>query len=127
MSLVTLKNQYAKRTMTLEKFQAEATTRFGDDPSNWVFVCPGCGHEASVKDYENAKAPEGAVGFSCIGRYLPTCRDWLTEKGDGPCNYTNGGLFKINTLTIIVAENDKEYPIFELANPSTTNPKPTQP
>lgn len=48
---------------------AEGQRRFGTDPLEWQFVCPSCGHVASVKDWKTAGAPEGAVAFSCVGRY----------------------------------------------------------
>lgn len=57
------------QTMTHAEWLAEATRRFGDDPMAWKFVCPSCGHIASVQDWKDAGAPEGAVAFSCIGRY----------------------------------------------------------
>ena len=49
---------------------AEAERRFGKDPLRWRFVCPSCGHVASVQDYKDVGAPVECVGFSCIGRWL---------------------------------------------------------
>jgi len=96
-----MNKQKAKKVqMTLAQYQEAAVTLFGKDMANWRFVCPGCGHVASVEDYQEAKAPEGAVGFSCIGRYLEKCRDWLNGKGPGPCNYSGGGLLNINPVHI---------------------------
>ncbi len=74
---------------------AEARRRFGDDMEQWKFVCPACGHVASVADWRAAGAPEGAIAFSCIGRYLPGDFDWFRKTK--PCNYTLGGLFKMAT------------------------------
>ena len=42
----------------------------GADAMKWCFVCPACGNVASTQEYKDAGAPEAAVGFSCIGRYL---------------------------------------------------------
>jgi hypothetical protein len=107
-----------KRTCTLDEFIAEAEHLFGPDRMNWKFVCPGCGHVASAQDYKNVGAPEGAVGFSCIGRFLENCRDWLTGIGPGPCNYTQGGLFGISPVKIIAHDGKLHY-YFELAKPET--------
>jgi len=95
--------------MTQEQFQDEAKKRFGDDPMNWKFKCPSCGHVASVQDYKDAGASSKVVGFSCIGRYLPgICQEAFAE-GPGPCNYAGGGLIGINPVEI-----DGQY-YFELA------------
>lgn len=67
----------------------EAVRRFGRDPKLWRFKCPVCGHVATVADYVAAGAPEGSIGFSCIGRWT----------GDG-CNYAGGGLFRINPVRV---------------------------
>lgn len=85
---------------THEQWEAEGTRRFGPDQMAWRFVCPVCGHIASVADYKAAGAPVGAVAFSCIGRYLPNPREAFGGKGPGPCNYTGGGLFGLNPVAI---------------------------
>ena len=104
----------SKRTVTLEEFKKEAVARFGLDKMDWKFVCPGCGHIASVRDYKDADAPEGAVGYSCLGRYLEEFRPWLGGEGPGPCDYTQGGLFGIAPVEII-ADDGKKHCRFELA------------
>lgn len=90
------------RKVTLEQYIAEAKERFGEDTMAWKFVCPACGHVASAADYKATGAPEGAVGFSCIGRWSGTAR--RTAFGDknkpGPCDYTGGGLFRISPVEI---------------------------
>jgi hypothetical protein len=105
--------QVDKQTVTLEDFVARAEALFGTDRMNWRFVCPGCGHIASIREYKDAGAPEGAVGFSCIGRYLENCRDWLTGTGNGPCNYTAGGLLGIAPIELI-GPDGKKSPCFAL-------------
>lgn len=40
-----------------------------------------------------AEAPESAIAFSCIGRWLKTRFEAFT-KGKSPCNYAGGGLFQ---------------------------------
>ncbi|AZO45917.1 hypothetical protein EJ076_34960 [Mesorhizobium sp. M7D.F.Ca.US.005.01.1.1] len=88
-------------TTKIEKadWLAAGRERYGDETHLWRFKCPSCGHVASVKDWQDAGAPEGAVAFSCVGRY---------RKGDighvwgdkQPCDYAGGGLFKLNPIHV---------------------------
>lgn len=87
-------------TLTYEQWKAEGEKRFGPERSKWKFVCPTCGTVTSVAEWRAAGAPEGAVGFSCIGRYKGVARDAFRNTGQGPCNYTGGGLFKLNPVTV---------------------------
>lgn len=88
-----------RRRMTHVEWLAEAQTRFGADSAKWRFVCPCCGHVASVAEWKAAGASEGEVAFSCIGRRTGAKREALGE-GDGPCNYAGGGLFQLNPVTV---------------------------
>lgn len=95
----------------------EAQTRFGLDAMGWKFVCPSCGHVASVRDWKDAGAPQGAVAFSCIGRYTgdqKKAADAAFKRSGGPCNYTGGGLIGINPVTVIF-EDGKSADYFEFA------------
>lgn len=90
--------------MTKEEFKVEAIKRFGMDMMNWKFVCPVCGNIASVSDYKKAGAPEGSVGFSCIGRWLPNSRRAFGKNDENapskPCDYAGGGLFGLNPVDV---------------------------
>lgn len=88
------------REITLEAFEAEGRRLFGEDIMAWRFVCPACGHVASVQDYKDAGAPEGAVGFSCIGRYTGPKRTIFEKDKPGPCDYTSGGLFNFSPVLV---------------------------
>ncbi|MBN1535216.1 MAG: hypothetical protein JW908_00685 [Anaerolineales bacterium] len=88
------------RVTTLEQYTAEAEAIFGSDKMNWKFVCPACGYVASVKEYQEAGAPEGAVGFLCVGRWKGAKRRAFGDTGDGPCDYAGGGLIGINPVHI---------------------------
>ncbi len=101
----------AMRTCASVEYYAEAERRFGSDVMGWKFKCPVCGHVASVADYKNAGAPDGAVGFSCIGRYVGAKREAFGGTGPGPCNYAGGGLFKLNPVLL-----DGKTAVFELAD-----------
>lgn len=81
---------------------AEGERRFGKDHLGWRFVCPACGHVAAVRDWQEAGAPEGAIAFSCVGRYLPTAREAFDRSGPGPCNYAGGGLIGLNPVVVLI-------------------------
>ena len=98
------------KTMTRAEYFAEAERRFGPDRMAWRFVCPSCRHSQSVADYKAAGAPESAVAFSCVGRWLPERRDAFAPKGaPGPCNYAGGGLFKIAPIRLSDAPDSGPY------------------
>jgi hypothetical protein len=86
---------------SIAEWQAEARRRFGDDPMNWRFVCPSCGHVASVGDWKAVGASEGEVAFSCVGRHIASSKR-MCEK-PGPCNYAGGGLIGLNPVVITTA------------------------
>lgn len=86
--------------MTHFEWFAEGERLFGPGIMQWRFVCPSCGHIASVQDWKDAGAPEGAVAFSCIGRYLPERSEAFGGQGSGPCNYTGGGLIRLNPVDV---------------------------
>jgi hypothetical protein len=94
--------------MTLAEYRAEGERRFGPNMMNWKFVCPVCGHVASVQDYKDAGAPENAIAFSCVGRWAGVNDKWLEgEKSGaertkpwGPCDYAGGGFFPLNPLKV---------------------------
>lgn len=92
--------------MTHEEWLAEAERRFGKDAKQWKFVCPSCGHVASVADWTAAGATEGEIAFSCIGRRLKSSAK-IFEKGKGPCNYAGGGLFRLNPVTVTFEHEGK--------------------
>lgn len=105
------------RDITYEEWKKEARERFGDDPSGWRFVCPSCGHVAAVKDWDVAGAPRRAVAFSCVGRYLPDAKaaaDAAFRNEGGPCNYTGGGLLKLNPVRVRF-DDGEEMRAFEFA------------
>lgn len=111
----------------------EARRLFGDDSRRWRFVCPVCKHVASVQDWHDAKAPESAIAFSCVGRWAGAKRDAFglnAEKvkrgdlppaeGNGPCNYAGGGLFALNPVKV---DRDGEvHSMFAFATPEGAGP-----
>lgn len=99
-------------TYTLDEWRAKATELFGEDFMKWKFVCPVCGHVATVQDWKDAGAPVQSAAFACVGRWAgANSANTATAKkasvgpdgtrGKGPCNYTGGGLFKLNPVTVV--------------------------
>lgn len=102
-------------TYTHTEWLAEALKRFGSDKRQWKFVCPSCGYIAKVQDWQDAKAPEGAIAFSCVGRYLGTKKE-MGDKTGGPCNYTTGGLFNISPVKVTNIDTDNaSFSVFDFA------------
>ena len=89
--------------MTKAEWKAEGERRFGKDIMKWRFVCPSCGHVASLQDWKDAGAPANAAAFSCVGRWLGEAREafFVADKTKpGPCNYAGGGLIGLNPLEV---------------------------
>lgn len=93
--------------LTLSQWKQLGEKLFGNDPMDWQFVCPSCNTVISVRDYKTVGAPESAVGYACIGRYLPNKRDAFGGESKNknaersPCNYTGAGLININPVCVI--------------------------
>lgn len=100
--------------MTVEEWRAEGKRRFGVDEMQWRWKCPSCGHVASTQDYKDAGAASGVVGYSCIGRYLPECKEAFGGPGSGPCNYAGGGLIGINPVEVVA--DGHTHRMFEFAD-----------
>jgi len=93
--------------MTEQEWRDEGCRLFGPDMTQWKFACPACGHIAKAKDWHDAGAPPGAIGYSCVGR-------WTGQmgvdgfEGNGPCNYSGGGLIGLNPVKFAVIDDDGE-------------------
>lgn len=96
-----------QREISYAQWVEEGEKKFGPDKMKWKFVCPMCGHVATGEDWKAAGAPAGSIGFACIGRWQENPRDAFRAVGKGPCNYTGGGLFRLNPVTIVVSEDEK--------------------
>lgn len=81
---------YTTRSISHAEWLAEAERLFGPNPLKWRFVCPSCGHVASVEDWKSAGASEGEVAFSCVGRHSTEehkAAKAVFGRQGGPCNY----------------------------------------
>lgn len=104
---------------THAEWTAEAGRRFGADPMGWRFVCPSCGHVAAVREWRDAGAPEGAVAFSCVGRWLNADGTRAFAGVGGPCNYAGGGFIGLNPVAVDF--DGREHRVFDFA-PSEPTP-----
>lgn len=108
---------------TREEWQARGVALFGEDRREWRFVCPCCKHVATVGDWMAAGAPEGAVAFSCVGRWTGAKREAFGD-GPGPCNYAGGGLFKLNPVRVCdVGAGARECHVFQFAPAQVSEPR----
>ena len=83
-----------------EAWAAEGVRRFGPDQARWAFVCPSCGHVATLRDWDVANAGYAAA-VSCVGRYDGTGDDAKTfGLAGGPCTYAGFGLIGLNPVEI---------------------------
>lgn len=107
-----------RKVMTHAEWKAEGQRRFGPNVTAWRFVCPVCKHEQSVADCEVVGVPTNAIGFSCIGRWLPReqTRDAFGSGGTvkAPCNYAGGGLFRLNPVDVVMPDG-KTLQVFAFA------------
>lgn len=99
--------------MTKDEWVTEGALRFGPDRMQWKFVCPSCRYAAKASEWYAAGAPEGAIAFSCIGRWTGAPDKLTFRKAGGPCQYAGGGLFRLNPVT--VTDGDVTHNLFDFA------------
>lgn len=103
-----------RRSCTLDEYIKEAFKRFGADKMLWAWKCPLCGFVQTAAMYKAAKAPESAIAFSCVGRWIDGSRKAFGGSGPGPCDYAGGGLFAVNPV-VVVHPDGHTTDLFELA------------
>lgn len=77
-------------------------------------VCSGglSAHAAIFKLLANTTGlrvrQKGSIGISCIGRWCKgKVRNAFSSEGKGPCDYSGGGLFRLNPVEVDFGENNK--------------------
>lgn len=106
MSVPTIEPGHEKkyRSISHAEWKVEAENRFGKNQDDWEFICPVCKRISSIKDWRMAKAPMGAIAYSCVGRY---------DHSEPKCNYAGGGLFQLNPVEVDFGESKQK--VFEFA------------
>lgn len=104
------------RVMTEQEWLNEGKNRFGEDFMKWRFVCPMCGHTASIQEFKDAGADDPNLAFQeCIGRYLGK---GSPKEGDSSgCNWAAYGLFGIpnGKGIIVIDDNEMGTEVFDFA------------
>lgn len=99
---------------TYEEWLARGRQLFGKDMKLWRFVCPSCGHIQTANDFLEAGVKGEEIGkylgFSCIGRFDGHSHVEMCS-GEGPCNYTSGGLFNLAPVRVKI-DNQKTRSVF---------------
>ena len=91
----------AKQVMTENAWRETGEKIYGKDMMRWKFKCPVCGFVQSAEDYKKAGAPESAIAFSCVGRWISGSRQAFDNTGGaGPCTYAGGGLLRLNPIKV---------------------------
>jgi hypothetical protein len=110
------------RDLTYADWLAEGERRFGPAQLTWRFKCPMCGHEQAPEDFRPYK-PQGATAetarFNCIGRYSGPKRRAFGGDGEGPCDYTSGGLLDVRPWRVIFPDGtvSKTFAFADSPNP----------
>lgn len=97
-------------------WEAKGEQLFGTNKEDWRFVCPACGHVASIAkiraELPELKGKRWAPGQECVGRF--------TDKVD--CDWCAYGLFR-GPLVITAANDGREVPYFDFeGRPFTREP-----
>lgn len=100
---------------TLEEWRAEAVRRFGQDATEWVFVCPRCGYRQSPGDFSAVDADPQRAYVECIGRV------GLQIVGSKqPCDWAAFGFLGTMGKGRLVQAPGEEHPteVFDFADAS---------
>lgn len=104
LSIILMRNGGEKmdiKRYTADEWRLEGRRRFGDDVMNWKFLCPMCGHVASVRDFKNAGASGPDCAYTeCIGRYIG--KGSQKKDDSSGCDWCCYGLYGIPQGGIIV-------------------------
>ena len=100
---------------TLEQWRKEGKKKFGEDISNWKFVCPACKKISSVGDFEKLGAEVDDAYQNCIGRFNGKGKPPSGDNPDG-CDWASYGLLgTCGKGRLIKHSNDRVTAVFDFA------------
>lgn len=120
------------RRLRHDDWVAEGRERFGEDSTDWKYVCPSCGQVQSLRDFLAAgtrpREASTVVGFACVGRanLSTAARDLVVEFGEptrgAGCRYLSNGLFPISPVEVWYYQGQdlQTRPSFEWADPEAS-------
>lgn len=104
------------KTMKIKEWKETGKKLYGDEPINWKWKCPACGHVASAMDFQKLNTDPSRAYQECIGRVNGKGTSNGEDNGNG-CKWTAFGLFKTLGKGInIVTEDGHEVEVFKYAN-----------
>ena len=98
----------AQRILNYEDWREEGVRRFGLDVMDWRFVCPVCGHVASIQEWTDVGIRSGAA-TKCIGLWIGAQREAVGGEGPGPCNYTGDDMPARDTVLVTMPNGSGHY------------------
>jgi hypothetical protein len=91
---------------THEAWLSIGTARFGPHFEHWYFVCPCCGNEQRVGDFDQYRdrgASRASATKECIGRYMGA----TYTIGIKPCDYAACGLIRLSPVEVIMPDGTR--------------------
>lgn len=114
-----------KTKWTQQELCDEARRLFGDDTTQWAFICPNCSDVACIADFIAIGADPQLIGQECIGRPLASLNnfhdgalaDTASKSKRRGCNWAAYGFFRGPWVIVMPTEDGstKEVPSFRLA------------
>lgn len=102
------------KEQSLAEWQAEMKSKYTSS-DEVTFICPACGHIATVKDHVDAGGTEDDAPQQCIGRTNGKGTKNQKDLGDG-CNWAAFGLFgTLGKGRKIVLPDSGSIEVFEFA------------
>jgi predicted RNA-binding Zn-ribbon protein involved in translation (DUF1610 family) len=99
---------------TIEEWRTEIDTRFALR-ADVAFVCPACGHVATVRDHVEAGGKAEAAPQNCIGRTNGQGTKNGKDEGFG-CNWAAYGLFgTMGKGRNVIFEDGAKHEVFDFA------------
>lgn len=95
-----------EKEQKFDEWEQEGIKLFGEDKKKWKFICPRCGHVASIQDFLDIGCDANDAFQNCIGRM---------KKGIG-CDWAAYGLFgTLGKGKIVISQEGKKVNVFDFA------------